>query len=176
MLSGLQHWSTKGPAEKTHVSIMSSIQQCEEWRGFEGHRSVEHVPEFSWEHMWQCCSSKTSPNHMLHKWDWEIARNNYASSVVTVSWFKLAAKISWFLSSPTAFCGVIWRVAYATRDPPLWMNSRPVSEKRSVTCYRAWWMVPESASGVHHCGRRAFTVFCFQQVYSICLRLNFKHL
>jgi hypothetical protein len=39
-----------GVAEKTDIYMLSSIEQCEEWRGFQGHRYVQHAQEFGWEH------------------------------------------------------------------------------------------------------------------------------
>jgi hypothetical protein len=34
-----------GLAEKTDVFMLSSLQQCEDWRGFQDHRYIEHAQE-----------------------------------------------------------------------------------------------------------------------------------
>jgi hypothetical protein len=162
----------QSPTEKTDVLMLSSIQQCEEWRCFQGHRHVQHTREFSSE---RTCDS-VIPSRWRHITYWtneygEVARSFSASSNIT------AAKITWFLS-PTIFCGVIWRVAYSRRAPPLWLNSRPISNKRYVTCYNAWWMISLSASRVHHCERGASTALVFNKwtlcvsdfIYSISVR------
>jgi hypothetical protein len=101
--------------------------------------------DFGWEHVVVWFQARR--RHITYRTNeyGEVARSVPASSNLMVSWLKLAAKISWFLS-PDYFCGVIWRVAYSRRGPPLLMNSRPISGKRFMTCYTAWLMVSLSSS------------------------------
>jgi hypothetical protein len=96
----------QGPAENTDVFVLSSIQQYEEWRDFQGHRYVEHAQEFGWEHT---CNSVVTARwrHITYSTNeyGEVARN-VPASYVTVSWFKLATKISWFPRSRLLLVGL----------------------------------------------------------------------
>jgi hypothetical protein len=45
----------QGPEEKTDTFMLSSINQCKEVRGLQGHRYADHAQEFGWEHTSNNC-------------------------------------------------------------------------------------------------------------------------
>jgi hypothetical protein len=84
--------------------MLCSTQQYEEWRGFQGHRYAEHAREFGWG---DTCDSVVPAiwrhiTYCTNEYE-KVARNVSVSSDFTVSWFKLAAKISWLLSPSIIF-------------------------------------------------------------------------
>jgi hypothetical protein len=152
--------------------MLNSIQQCEEWQGFEFHGCVQHARELGWEHTCDSVSSsKMVPHHTLHESIW--TRYAIVSALPDLN----RSCLNWPLRSPDfsdldCICGVIWRIAYWRRGLPLWWIQG--HKKLFVAWYSTWRLTAQSAPRVHHCGRGAFAVFCFKKVNYVCMKLISK--
>lgn len=58
---------TEDPVEKTDVFVLSSIQQCEKWKGFSGHRYVEQARNFDNRNTDGTEYSKMTIHHIPHE-------------------------------------------------------------------------------------------------------------
>jgi hypothetical protein len=96
----------QGPAEKTDVFLLSIIQRCKEWKGFQGHKYVAHAWDFGWEHTCDSFSSKLAPHHILHEREWRSRAKCFSSDLnwpsrypefsaglMIALWIKLTLKI-----------------------------------------------------------------------------------
>jgi hypothetical protein len=110
-----------------------------------GVKSV-HAWEFGWRNTCDCVVPARWHHitYCMNEYG-EVAQNVSTSSNLAVSWFKLAVKIFWFLSPWLFFVGLSEK-SHTWDGPPLWMNSRPVSQKQFMMCYNTWWMISLSSS------------------------------